>query len=75
MKYILIALLMFGFSINSQAAETKRVCKDAVGKDNKPIKNKDGSIKKTCNDIKVHKKLDGNKVPDGKKKVEDKKTK
>jgi hypothetical protein len=26
-------------------AKTKQVCKDVVGKDNQPVKNKDGSVK------------------------------
>jgi hypothetical protein len=44
-------------------AQLKEVCKDTVGKDGKPVKNKDGSVKQTCKKIKVHKKLEGTEVP------------
>ncbi len=44
--------------------KTKEVCTDVVGKDGKPVKNKDGSVKQTCKTIKVHKKAEGTKVPD-----------
>lgn len=44
-------------------AQIKEVCKDQVGKDGKPVKNKDGSVKQTCKKIKVHKKLEGTEVP------------
>jgi hypothetical protein len=47
--------------------KTKQVCKDVVGKDNKPVKNKDGTTKQACKTIKVHKKLEGTPVPDKKK--------
>lgn len=46
--------------------KTKQVCKDVIGKDNKPVKNKDGTTKQTCKTIKVHKKLEGTPVPDKK---------
>jgi hypothetical protein len=58
-----IAVVAFTLSLPSQAAETKQVCKDVVGKDNKPIKNKDGTTKQACKTIKVHKKLEGTAVP------------
>lgn len=64
---ILIAALIAVFSLPSFAEpRTKEVCKDVVGKDGKPVKNKDGSTKQQCKTIKVHKKLDGTKVPDKK---------
>ena len=44
-------------------AKTKQVCKDVVGKDNKPVKNKDGSVKQACKTIKVHKKHEGTEIP------------
>lgn len=46
--------------------EIKEVCKDVVGKDGKTTKNKDGSAKQTCKKIKVHKKVEGTKVPEKK---------
>ena len=49
----------------ADAPETKRVCVDVM-KDGKPVKNKDGSTKQQCREIKVHKKHEGTKVPDKK---------
>jgi uncharacterized protein YcfJ len=54
------------------APRTKEVCKDVVGKDNKPVKNKDGSVKQACKTIKVHKKAEGTKIPDAPKKADKK---
>ena len=65
LKPIIIALgLIMGMQAPVFAeAQTKQVCKDVVGKDGKPSKNKDGSIKQQCKTIKVHKKLEGTPVP------------
>jgi hypothetical protein len=65
-KSLLIAALLSVFAVNSYAVETKQVCKDVVGKDGKVVKQKDGKPKQTCKTIKVHKKLDGTKVPEKK---------
>lgn len=65
LKIICLAVLVFGFAAPSYAGgELKEVCKDAIGKDGKAIKNKDGSAKQTCKKIKTHKKVDGTKVPE-----------
>ena len=45
------------------AVKTKQVCKDVTGKDGKPVKLKDGSIKQACKTIKVHKKHEGTEIP------------
>lgn len=70
MKHLFLTLIVSLFALNSYAQETKteapktkQVCKDVIGKDNKPVKNKDGSVKQTCKTIKVHKKLEGTPVP------------
>lgn len=55
MKSLLLALALT-FAIPTFAAETEKVC----------IKNAQG--KETCKTIKVHKKLEGTKVPEPKKK-------
>ena len=47
----------------ADAPKTKQVCKDVLGKDNKPVKNKDGSVKQACKTIKVHKKHEGTEIP------------
>lgn len=77
MKFITVVITML-FAASVFAAETpkadapkaggeiKEVCKDVVGKDGKATKNKDGSTKQTCKKIKVHKKVEGTKVPEKK---------
>ncbi len=58
---------MTTFALNATAAETKRVCKDKVGKDGKVvIDKKTNKPAQECKDIKVHKKLEGTKVPEKK---------
>lgn len=47
----------------ADAPKTKEICKDVLGKDNKPVKNKDGSVKQQCKTIKVHKKHEGTEIP------------
>jgi hypothetical protein len=49
-----------------EAPKTKRVCVDVKDKQGQPVKNKDGSIKQNCRDVKQHKKHEGTKVPDKK---------
>lgn len=46
-----------------EAPKTKQICTDVKGKDGKVVKNKDGSVKKSCRTIKVHKKHEGTAVP------------
>lgn len=61
---VVIAVAAITLSVPAQAeTKTKQVCKDVIGKDNKPVKNKDGSTKQSCKTIKVHKKLEGTPVP------------
>jgi hypothetical protein len=43
--------------------QTKQVCHDVLGKDNQPVKNKDGSVKQQCKTIKVHQKFEGTEIP------------
>lgn len=66
-KSLLIASIIACFSLPSFAeVKTKQVCKDVVGKNGQVVKNKDGSVKQQCKTIKVHKKLEGTKVPEKK---------
>lgn len=65
-----VLVLAVGSSMSLAAddkKETKRVCVDQKDKDGKVVKNKDGSNKQTCKDVKVHKKLEGKEVPNQKK--------
>ena len=41
----------------------KNASQDVIGKDGKPVKNKDGSVKQECKTIKVHKKREGTEIP------------
>ena len=45
-------------------AKTKEVCRDKVDKAGKVVKSKDGKPVQVCKKIKVHKKVDGTKVPE-----------
>ena len=46
--------------------ETKKVCIDVKDKDGKPAKDAKGNPKQSCKEVKVHKKLEGTKVPEKK---------
>ena len=48
--------------------EMKEVCKDKLDKAGKVVNGKDGKPVQVCKTIKVHKKVEGEKVPEGKKK-------
>jgi hypothetical protein len=58
MKYLLVAMLTV-FAVSAQAEE-KKVCE-------KQIDAKTKKEKQVCKTIKIHKKLEGTKIPDGKK--------
>jgi len=51
--------------VRSEEHETKKVCVDVM-KDGKPVKDAKGVVKQTCKTVKVHKKLEGTKVPEKK---------
>ena len=70
MKHLLIALTL---ALGSHAVyadepkETKRVCVDVKDKQGKEVKDpKTGKVKQSCKEVKVHKKLEGTKVPEKK---------
>ena len=68
MKSLVLSIFMALALINTvhAEAETKKVCVDKLGKDGQPVKDKAGTVQQTCKEIKVHKKLEGTKVPDKK---------
>ncbi len=75
MKHIIfVAGLALALAYPAQAAEeakaeTKKVCVDVQGKDGKPaIDPKTKKPKQDCKEVKVHKKHEGTKVEDAKKK-------
>jgi hypothetical protein len=72
MKHIIfVAGLALAVAYPAQAADdakpaTKKVCVDVKDKEGKPLKNKDGSPRQNCKEVKQHKKHEGTKVPDKK---------
>ena len=67
MKQLLVMLALAFASTAFADGEMKEVCEPAKDKAGKVIKDKDGKDKQVCKKIKVHKKVEGEKVPDGKK--------
>jgi hypothetical protein len=65
MKKVL-ALVLMSLALSVQAAETKKVCIDKLTKDGKVVMGKDGKPQQECKEMKVHKKLEGTKVPEKK---------
>lgn len=63
---LFISVILFPAAYSLAEVETKQVCVDKVGKDGKPLLGKDGKPQQECKNIKVHKKLEGTKVPDKK---------
>jgi len=67
-NYIFVAGLCLAVASTAYAGgETKEVCKDKVGKDGKVVLDKKTKQPvQDCKKIKVHKKLEGTKVPEKK---------
>ena len=64
----LLALLVISLAGTAYAGgEMKEVCTDKKDKAGKVINGKDGKPLQECKKIKVHKKVEGTAVPDGKK--------
>jgi len=71
MNYIIAAFaLIVLIATNPAYAEgkTKEVCRDKVDKAGNIVRDKSGKTTKVCKKIKVHKKVDGTKVPEKSKK-------
>ena len=67
MKKSLIALLAMAFIGSAYAGgEVKEVCSDKTDAKGQVVKGKDGKPVQVCKKIKVHKKLEGTKVPEKK---------
>lgn len=67
MKALIVFLTLSLAGLAYAGGEMKEVCEPAKDKAGKAIVNKDGTPKEVCKKIKVHKKVEGEKVPDGKK--------
>ena len=67
MKNLITLLLVSTLSMSVYAeAEVKEVCKDRKDSKGAVVKDKAGKVKQDCKKIKIHKKLEGTKVPDKK---------
>jgi hypothetical protein len=64
-KLLLAAILVVTTSVWADA-ETKKVCVDKRDSKGNIVKKADGTVVQDCKEIKVHKKLEGTKVPDKK---------
>jgi hypothetical protein len=67
MKKLLALLALCVASTAFAGGEMKEVCEDKKDKAGKVVNGKDGKPVQICKKIKVHKKVEGEKVPDGKK--------
>jgi hypothetical protein len=68
MKKLLALLAIAVASTAFAGGEMKEVCVDVKDKAGKEVKDpKTGKVKQSCKQVKVHKKVEGEKVPDGKK--------
>jgi hypothetical protein len=61
--FVSLALIFGTVSYAEKPAETKKVCMDKLTKDGKVVTGKDGKPVQDCKEVKIHKKLDGTKVP------------
>lgn len=67
MKKLLALMALCIASTAFAGGEMKEVCTDKKDKAGKVVNGKDGKPVQECKKIKVHKKVEGEKVPDGKK--------
>lgn len=66
MKQLLAIIALTLASTAYAGGEMKEVCTPMKDKAGKEVKDKDGKVKETCKQIKVHKKVEGEKVPEKK---------
>ena len=68
MKKLLALLALTLASAAFAGGEIKEICKDKLDKAGKVVNGKDGKPVQVCKKIKVHKKVEGDKVPEPAKK-------
>jgi len=68
MKKLLALLALTLASTAFAGGEMKEICKDKLDKAGKVVNGKDGKPVQVCKKIKVHKKVEGDKVPEPAKK-------
>lgn len=64
-KFIFVAGLAFAVSAFAEP-EVKTVCRDKINQKGELVKDKSGKPVQECKKVKVHKKLEGTKVPEKK---------
>lgn len=62
----LLGILIASLALSVSAAETKKVCVDKMDSKGNVVKKADGTVVQECKEMKVHKKLEGTKVPEKK---------
>lgn len=66
MKYLFSVIVAWGLISPVFAAEspqTKKVCVDVKDKSGAVVKNKDGTNRQQCKEIRIHKKHEGTEIP------------
>ena len=53
-------------AVADEPKQTRKVCVDVKDKEGKEVRDKNGKVKQNCKEIRQHKKLDGEKVPEKK---------
>ena len=67
MKNLILSSILALFSLTAFAeGETKKVCVDVKDKNGQVVKDAKGNAKQQCKEMKVHKKLEGTKIPEKK---------
>ena len=67
MNYIVSVFALIALIVTNPAyaeAKTKEVCRDKVDKAGNIVKDKSGKTAQVCKKVKVHKKVDGTRVPE-----------
>ena len=71
MNYIISIIALIVLIVTNPAyaeAKTKEVCRDKLDKAGQVVRDKSGKTTKVCKKVKVHKKVDGTRVPEKSKK-------
>jgi hypothetical protein len=66
MKKIIAIISLALASSLAFGVETEKICIDKMTKDGKPVLDKSGKPQQECKQVKIHKKLEGTKVPEKK---------
>lgn len=65
--FMVMCLAIGSQTVIAEEPKTRTVCVDVKDKEGKPVKDtKTGKTKQNCKEVKVHQKLEGNKVPEKK---------